>query len=112
MGLDPDAASVQRAASDDRASDKTRFVVGDLFTLRAFGRDGFVVVRGLLADRTVEWLAAEADSLIAREPASVGGRMAFRRWRDLPTEDHETVIIASVGLVAGSDTAAETCSVV
>ena len=32
-GLDPDAASVQRAASDDRASDKTLFVVGDLFTV-------------------------------------------------------------------------------
>lgn len=32
-GLDPDEASVQRAASDDRASDKTRFVVGDLFTV-------------------------------------------------------------------------------
>ncbi len=32
-GLDTDAASVQRAASDDRASEKTRFVVGDLFTV-------------------------------------------------------------------------------
>lgn len=79
---------------------------------RAFGRDGFVVVRGLLAERTVEELAAEADSLIAREPASAVGRMLFRGSRDLPTEDQETVIIASVGLVAGSDTAAETCSVV
>lgn len=32
-GLDTDEASVQRAASDGRASDNTRFVVGDLFTV-------------------------------------------------------------------------------
>ena len=31
-GLDADAASVRRAASDGRASDTTRFVVGDLFS--------------------------------------------------------------------------------
>ena len=31
-GLDTDAASVRRAASDSRASDTTRFVVGDLFS--------------------------------------------------------------------------------
>lgn len=71
--------------------------------LRAFGRDGFVVVRGLLAERTVEELAAEADSLIAREPApagKVGAHHYFKPPSVLPVAVrvlHEFGVLALAG---------------
>ena len=45
-GVDSDTASIQRASADDRASDATRFVVGDFFTF-PFEAGSFDVVASI-----------------------------------------------------------------
>ena len=68
-GLDTDAASVQRAASDDRASNKTRFVVGDLFTV-ALEPASFAVVASVAMLHHVD---AEAGIRRMRDLVRPGG---------------------------------------
>lgn len=58
--------------------------------LRAFGRDGFLVVRGFLAEPLLAELNAEVDALIARKPApedKVGFHHYFEHPSSLPVAD-------------------------
>ena len=72
-GLDTDAASVRRAASDSRASDTTRFVVGDLFSF--LSEDGsFDLVASIAMLHHVD---AEAGVRRMRELVRPGGVLAI-----------------------------------
>ena len=58
--------------------------------LRTFGRDGFVVIRDFVDDRTVTELTDEATSLVARKPAppgKVGAHHYFESPASVPVAD-------------------------
>jgi hypothetical protein len=52
--------------------------------LRAFGNDGYLVVRGFVAESLLAELAAEADALIASKPAPVG-KVGFHHYFEDPS---------------------------
>lgn len=52
--------------------------------LRAFGLQGFVVVRDVLSEQTLADVADEADALIARKPAPVG-KVGFHHYFEAPS---------------------------
>ena len=73
IGLDPDDASVRRATSDQRAGDRTRFVVGDLFSF-PLELGSFDVVASVAMLHHVD---AEAGVRRMRELVRPGGVLAI-----------------------------------
>ncbi|MEZ5410362.1 MAG: phytanoyl-CoA dioxygenase family protein [Acidimicrobiales bacterium] len=68
--------------------------------LRAFGQDGFLVVRRFVAEALLADLAAETDALIARQPApegTVGVHHYFEHPSTLPVADR---VLRESGLLA------------
>ena len=52
--------------------------------MRAFGRNGYVVIHGFLAEPTLAALADEVDALVARKPAPAG-KVGFHHYFEPPS---------------------------